>query len=441
MGDVIRPVYPAGPAAEAAARSFLTQRSLGIRSPEILRIAWQVRALTAAGEREVFDLTLGDYDPAQFAPPPSLVSGTSRHLAAGRTDYPPADGIPSLRRAIADYYERRLGLRFPDEAILVGSGARPLIYALYASTLEPGDRLVYAVPSWNNDYYAYLNGAEAAIVEATPADRFLPTLEALAPHLESARVLHLNNPLNPAGTVMAPAELGAICQAVVSENRRRAAAGARALILLYDMVYWPLVYGASEFHHPVALVPEVAPFVVSIDAVSKWMAATGLRVGWAVVPPFAQAKVKALGSHMGAWAPHAEQWAVAEVLSGDSSFEDYVVTLAAALEERLAILHAVCTELATEGYEVEALAPESGLYLSLRLDLVGAKTPDGERLKDGEAVRRYLLDQGGVGLIPFTAFGSSAGGSWYRASIGAIDCARLRAAGAALAAAVRGLSV
>jgi aspartate aminotransferase len=440
MDDVIRPVYPAGLEAEAAAERFLTQRSLGIESPEILRIAWQVRELQATGEREVFDLTLGDYDPAQFAPPPGLVSALARHLAAGRTNYPPADGIPGLRRAITDYYERRLGLRFPDEAILVGSGARPLIYAVYASTLEPGDRLVYAVPSWNNDYYAYLNGAEAVILEAGAEDRFLPTLEVLSPHLAGARVLHLNSPLNPAGTVMAAGELAAICQAVVIENLRRSAVGARALILLYDMVYWPLVYGAGEFVHPVSLVPEVAPYVVSIDAVSKWMAATGLRVGWAVVPPFAQAKVKALGSHMGAWAPHAEQWAVADVLSGDPSFEVYLATLAGGLEERLGVLHRACAELASEGYDVESLAPESGLYLSLRLDLVGAKTPGGERLNDSEEVRRYLLRQGGVGLIPFSAFGSSPGGSWYRAAVGALDGTRLRAAGASLSAAVRALS-
>lgn len=436
MGEAIRPEYPVDAAAESAARSFLARRSLGIRSPEILRIAAEVRELRDDG-REIFDLTVGDFDPAQFAPPASLVGGIARQLEAGRTNYPPAQGVATLRRAIADYYDRRLGIRFPDEAILVGSGARPLIFSFYASTLEPGDSLVYGVPSWNNDYYGYLNGATPVELEGRPEAGFLPTLADVGPHLRSARILHLNNPLNPAGTVMAAADLEALCSAVVAENRRRSAVGARALILLYDMVYWPLVYGASEFHHPVRLVPEIAPWVVTIDAASKWMAATGLRVGWAVVPPHVLPKVKALGSHMGAWAPHAEQHAVAEVLAGDPSFDDYLMALRRGLEERLSAVYEGCCELRRRGHPVDAVRPQGALYLSVRLDLEGATAPDGTLLADAEAVRQYLLRQGGIGLIPFRAFGARSPDGWYRASIAGLTVERLEQAMAALGKAVQ----
>jgi aspartate aminotransferase len=439
MSAPVRPQYPVAGDAEAAARRFLARRSQGIQSPEILRIAWEVRRLREAGH-EIFDLTLGDFDPSQFAPPPSLVEGVARHLAAGRTNYPPAAGVAPLRRAVAEHYERRLGIRFPDDSILVGSGARPLIYSFYASTLEPGDPLVYAVPSWNNDYYAYLNGATPVAIEGRPEAGFLPTLDDVAPHLSTARVLHLNNPLNPAGTVMASEELTAICEAVVAENRRREALGARALLLLSDAVYWPLVHGSRRFHHPVGLVPEIAPFVVSIDAASKWMAATGLRVGWAVVPPHVLPKVKALGSHMGAWAPHAEQHAVAEVLAGDPTLDAYVTRLQRGLEDRLRVVYEGCRALQSEGHGVEAVEPQGALYLSIRLDLEGGRAPDGTLLEDAEAVRSYLLRHAGVGLIPFAAFGSRSHHGWYRASIAGLTVDRAGEAMAALGDAVRSVT-
>jgi aspartate aminotransferase len=435
MSDTTQPRYPEGDDARAEAERFLTARSRGIRSPDILRIAWEVRELQAAG-REIFDLTLGDFDPRQFPPPASLVAGIGRALAEGRTNYPPAEGIAPLRKALATYYERRLGIHFSPEAILVGSGARPLIHAVYASTLEPGDTLVYAAPSWNNEHYAHLRGAREVVLEGRREAAFLPTLDDIAPHLGAARVLHLNNPLNPTGTVMERQCLTEICEAVVAENRRRREAGARALILLYDMVYWPLVYGDSEFHHPVRLVPEIAPWVVSIDAASKWMAATGLRVGWAVVPPHVVPKVKALGSHMGAWAPHPEQHAVAAVLTDDPALDDYLAALRNGLEERLRVVYEACRELRRQGHDVDAVPPQGALYLSVRFDLEGGRTPDGDTLEDAEAARRYLLRRG-VGLIPFSAFGSTSQRGWYRASVAALTVERLEQAMAALGDAVR----
>ncbi len=413
------PEYPRGAEAQAAARAFLADHSLGIDTPAILRIAWEVRNLAASGA-DVFDLTLGDFDSARFPPPAALVEGVGRHLAAGRTNYPPADGIPALRRAIASFYQRRLGVGFPEESILVGAGARPLLYSFYGSTLAAGDLLVYSAPSWNNEYYAYLNRARTAVLDGRPEADFLPTLADVEPHLAEARVLHLNSPLNPTGTVMAPAELAAICEAVVAENRRRASAGGKALILLFDMVYWLLAYGGREFRHPVGLVPEIAPYLVTVDAVSKWMAATGLRVGWAVVPPHAQPKIKALGSHMGAWAPHAEQHAVAEVLDDDERFDEYLAALRGGLETRLMTVWRAIDALRGEGFDVEAIRPQGAFYLSVRLDLVGRRTPGGKVLEDSEQVREYLLRNGRVGLIPFSAFGSRAEG-WYRVSVAGLD--------------------
>src|SRR6478609_312376 len=127
---------------------------------EILRIAAEIRALKAKGAA-ICNLTVGDFDPAQFPVPASLLEGVRAALAAGHTNYPPSDGVLALREAVARYYERSLGLTYPVESVLITGGARPLLYGSYRTVLDPGDAVIYPVPSWNNNHYAYLCGARA----------------------------------------------------------------------------------------------------------------------------------------------------------------------------------------------------------------------------------------------------------------------------------------
>ena len=109
----------------------------------------------------------------------------------------------------------------------------------------------------------------------------------------------MNSPLNPTGTVIDKEVLRGIAQAIVDENTRRG--DARPCMLMWDAVYWQLTKDEHPFYSPVQLVPEIAPYVVHIDAISKNFSATGLRVGWAVLPPYLQTKMAVIG-HMGAWA-------------------------------------------------------------------------------------------------------------------------------------------
>ena len=187
---------------------------------EILRIAGEVRALAEKGQ-PVLNLTVGDFSPKQFRIPRELEQGIARALAAGQTNYPPSDGVPELKRAVTDFYREALALDYPQDGILVAGGARPLIYALFRAVLDPGDKVVYPVPSWNNNHYCHLAAARDVAVETTAANGFQPTAGELAPHLADARLLALNSPLNPAGTGFSRDQLQAIAQLVVDENRRR----------------------------------------------------------------------------------------------------------------------------------------------------------------------------------------------------------------------------
>src|SRR3569623_515865 len=207
----------------------------GVTGSQILKIAAEIRAMKAKGAA-ICNLTVGDFDSAQFQVPPSLLTGVRDALANGETNYPPSDGMLNLREAVTRFYARKLGLSYPVESVLITGGARPLLYGTFMTLVDPGDVGLYSVPSWNNDHYAYLSGARAIELPVTAAANFFPTVADLRPHLGVARLLLLNSPLNPTGTAIAPAQLRAICEAVVEANQRRARAGARPLWLCYAQV-------------------------------------------------------------------------------------------------------------------------------------------------------------------------------------------------------------
>jgi aspartate aminotransferase len=384
---------------------------------EILRIAGEVRALKAAGQ-VVCDLTVGDFSPKEFHIPEALRQGIVRALEAGQTNYPPSDGVPELRRAVQRLYEEQLGLAYPLESVIIAGGARPVIYSFFRAVLDPGDVVVFPVPSWNNNHYAHLCGARGVAVETRPENGFQPTVEELRPHLRGARLLSLNSPLNPAGTGFKAETLREISQMVVDENARRGPSE-RPLYLLYDHIYW---YLASEAHvTPVGLVPEVAPYVLFVDGISKGLAATGLRVGWGIGAPQVMGRFKDLLGHVGAWAPRPEQVATAELLADPSRLESLTRDVREGLNARLGALYRGLMELRAEGLPVDALPPAGALYLSARFDLV-------EKLGSNRAIRQLLLEKAGFAVVHFGAFGMTRDTGWFRLSVGAASVAEIEAA-------------
>lgn len=430
---------PSGADAAAARELALTDLANGMQGSRILAIASEVRASVARGET-ICDLTVGDFSPAQFGVPPELQQRIAEEISAGNTNYPPADGLPELRQAICDLYERELGVTFSKDAVCVGSGARPPIYSAFNLVLEPGDEVIYPLPSWNVEYYVYLFRARGVPLVTRPEDGFHPTAEGLAPHLGTARLLLINSPLNPTGTCISEEALRGICEAVVAENRRREAAGRRPLMVIFDQVYWLLTYGDAQHHHPLSVCPEMAPYTFYVDAISKWLGGTGLRLGWGVVPPYLQPAFKALVGHMGAWAPRPVQAATTWYLGQQDLMGPWLQDFKAGLQARLDCLYSAFTTLAAEGHPVEAIAPQGAIYATLRLDLVGRTAPDGAVFQTNEDIRRYLLQEAGVALVPFRAFGMAGETGWFRASVGAVGLEELQAAMGRLGAAVKRVS-
>lgn len=410
----------------------ITDRSLsklaqGLVGSEVLKVAGEVRALKRSG-RSVTDLTVGDFSPAEFRIPAGLEALIAEKLANGQTNYPPSDGTLELRESVVELFRRELQLDYPIESTLIAGGSRPIIYAAYAATVDRGDKVIYPTPSWNNNHYTYLSGAVPVELVVHEDTNFMPTADMIRPHVRDARLIAVCTPLNPTGTVMARSEVEKIATLVVEENERRAAAGERALFLLWDQVYWMLTFGDNRHWAPPQVVPESAAYTIFVDGISKAFAATGLRVGWTVAPPAVTARMRDIIGHMGAWAPKAEQLAVAEFLKRPDEIREFHDRMIRELRLRLSVLYDGLMSMRADGLPVNAIAPQGAIYLSAQFDLVG-------RFGSNEAIRKFLLDQAGFAVVPFQAFGLKEEDGWFRLSAGAVsvkDCedglARVRAA-------------
>jgi aspartate aminotransferase len=405
--------------------SRLSALSTDLRGSSIMQIAGEVNAMIASG-KSVANLTVGDFDPRQFRIPRALEDAIVDALRAGESNYPAPAGIASLREAVRDFYKERGGLDFSVDNIVMCTGTRPAIYALYRALVDEGDRVVYGVPSWNNYYYVQMVGAEGIQVPCDATTNFLPTAAMLRPHIRGARLLALNSPLNPTGTLFDAETLGEICDMVLEENARRGPSE-RPLFVMYDQVYWMLTFGGAKHVNPIALRPEMAKYTVLVDGISKNFAATGLRVGWAVAPTDVMRAMNDVIGHIGAWAPRAEQVATARVLADRAVVDAYMKTMCNEAASRLTALYEGISSLKADGLPVDAVKPEAAIYLTARFALHGMRTEDGRELRTDDDVRRYLLEAAGLGAIQFVVFGAQGDSGWFRLSIGVISVEQINA--------------
>jgi aspartate aminotransferase len=187
---------------------------------------------------------------------------------------------------------------------------------------------------------------------------------------------------------------------------------------MYDQMYWHLTFGEIKHYNPVSLRPAMRDYTIFIDAISKVFAATGVRVGWSMGPQKVIAKMKSILGHVGAWAPMAEQKAVAAFLGQRESIDQYLTHFKKGIEERLNGIYEGFMLLKKEGLPVDVIAPEAAIYLTIKIDLKGKTTPGGKTLETQSDVTAYILNEAKLAIVPFYAFGTSRSNPWYRLSVG-----------------------
>jgi len=394
----------------------LSKMAETLQGSEIIKLAGEKNEKISKGEK-IFNFTIGDFDPYIFPIPSELKEEIIKAYQDNQTNYPAANGIKKLRESVALFIENYQGLKYDSEDFLIAGGARPLIYAAYQTILDKDEKVIFPVPSWNNNHYTHLSHAEKVMIEALPENNFMPIADDIRKHLKSATLLSLCSPLNPTGTTFSKEGLLEICKLVLEENQSRPK-GAKPLYLMYDQIYWALTYGKTVHYDPVSLVPELRPYTIFIDGLSKAFAATGVRVGWAFGPSDIIDKMKSILGHVGAWAPKAEQVATGNYLSNQSNAFSFIENLKEALSERLFKFYKGFVQLKEEGFPIDVIEPQAALYLTVKIDLIGLTTPNGVLINSTEKATEYLLDSAGVAIVPFYAFGAPRESTWYRLSVG-----------------------
>lgn len=397
----------------ASKLSHLAETLIG---SEIVSLGAVIKEKIKQGNK-IYNFTIGDFDSSVFSIPKELENEIIDAYKNNNTTYPPAEGILELRDAVASFIKERENLDYTASEILIAAGGRPLIYTAFRAIVDKGDKVIYPVPSWNNNHYVHFNDAEHVVVECKLENNFMPTAAAIKPHIKGAALIAVCSPLNPTGTTFTKKELEEICELIVEENESRCT-DEKKLYLLYDQIYWTLTFGDTQHFNPVGLNPKMKKYTIFIDGISKAFAATGVRVGWSMGPAHLINKMKAINSHVGAWAPMAEQKAVSKYLQQTKNINTWFTNFKAAIEERLRLIYEGFQQLKKEGFTVDAVAPQAAIYLTIQINLTGKKTEAGKVLQNQSDVTEYILNEGKIAIVPFNCFGADKNSNWYRLSVG-----------------------
>ena len=380
---------------------------------EIIKISQQIKEISKT--KKVLNLTIGDFDSTINPIPEKLKDYIIESYNENMTNYPLSPGQLNLRQSVSEYLKKRQGVDYSEDQILIGAGVRPLIYTVYKSTTNPGDEVIYPVPSWNNNHYSFLHGAVKREIECKPENSFFPTVKDIDVTInDKTSLICICSPQNPTGRVIDPETLKGICDLIVNENRiRENQVGSRPLYLFFDQIYSDLSIDGS-FVHPLLLCPEIKPYLICVDGISKSLCATGIRVGWVFGPKDIISKMTEVFSHIGAWAPKPEQNAVAKYLNDYEEMTNFVSMKTKQYSEISTKICNKIDELKQKGFRIDCQRPEGGIYISIYL---------GESLSfpNMESYTKFLIDRCGVGLVPFEYFGSKGNKGWFRMSIGGVN--------------------
>ncbi|MCT4354701.1 pyridoxal phosphate-dependent aminotransferase [Streptomyces sp. Je 1-79] len=322
--------------------------------------------------------------------PEEIREAAVRALRDGRgNQYPPGPGVPELRTAVAEHQLKRYGLTYdPDTEVLVTVGATEAIAAALLALVEPGDEVIALEPYYDS-YAACIAMAGGTRVPVTlrPHEvprggasdgRFRLDLDELrAAVTDRTRLILLNTPHNPTGTVLTCAELTAIAELAVE----------RDLLVVTDEVYEHLVFDGVE-HLPIASLPGMRERTVTIGSAGKTFSFTGWKVGWITASPELVAAVRSAKQFLTYVASGPFQYAVAEALRLPDTFFD---TLRADMTAKRDLL---CDGLTRAGFEVYRPAGTYFVTTDIR--------PLGET--DGFAFCRSLPERAGVVAIPNAVF-------------------------------------
>lgn len=364
----------------------LAERSKLIAPSATLAMGAAAKKLKSQGIA-VMDFALGEPD---FNTPLNIQEAAIKAMRSGQTHYTPPAGIPELRDAIAAQYTGR-GLPTKAAQVIVSNGAKHSIHNALMAVTGPGDEVIIPAPYWVS--YAdlvRLTGATPVIVNCPESQGFKMTADQFrAAVTPRSKLLMINSPSNPTGSVYSKAEMEALADAILETN----------VGVLSDEIYEALTYGDVQSHIFATIRPALADRTITISGVSKSYAMTGWRIGWAVAPESVSKFMGDLQSQETSNPCSVSQYAALEAIVGPQ--DDVKLMLEAFTKRRAFVMERV-----TKLPDVTCVPPDGAFYAYMNVSKHFGRTLGGKLISNSTDFCMVALEAAHVALVMGSAFGS-----------------------------------
>ena len=363
----------------------VANRAASIRPSPTLAVTAKAAELRAAG-RDIIALSAGEPD---FDTPGHIKYAAIKAIHDGKTKYTAAGGLPELKQAVIDKFQRENALTYKPEQVLVSCGAKHSIYNLMQALLNPGEEVIIPAPYWvSYPDMAKLAGAEPVVIKTVLENRFKITRKQLHGAItDKSRLFMINSPSNPTGVSYSETELAEIA-GLLTEHPE--------IIILTDDIYEHILWGQSEFKNIVNVCPELYDRTVVVNGVSKAYSMTGWRIGYLAGPWSLVKAAQKIQSQSTSNPSSISQYAAIAALNGDQT---YINESMAIFKQRHDFVHAGLNSI--DG--VECTASDGTFYSFPNMQGVIDKL-DG--INNDIELGEYLLEQAEVALVPGSAFGA-----------------------------------
>ena len=366
-------------------KQLLAQRVQTLTPSTTLAITAKAKELKDQGI-DVIGLGAGEPD---FNTPQNIIDAAVDSMNKGYTKYTPSGGLPVLKKAIIDKLQRDNELTYSPKEVMVGVGAKHVLYTLFQVILNEGDEVIIPIPYWvSYPEQVKLAGGVPVYVEGTASQNYKINAEQLRKAItEKTKAVIINSPSNPSGMIYSKEELAQLAE-VAEEND---------LLIISDEIYEKLVYNGTKHTSIAQLSPAIKARTIVVNGVAKSHSMTGWRIGYAAGDADIIKAMTDLASHSTSNATTTAQYATVEAYNGP---QDAVEEMRQAFESRLDVIYPKLA--AIPGFKV--LKPQGAFYLLP--DVSEAATKCGYESVD--AFAEALLTEANVAVIPGSGFGAPA---------------------------------
>lgn len=364
-------------------KNSLADRVKTLTPSTTLAITAKAKELKASGV-DVIGLGAGEPD---YNTPENILKAATRSMEAGHTKYTPAGGLPELKKAIISKLERDQQLTYKPSEIMVGVGAKHVLYTLFQVILNPTDEVIIPIPYWvSYPEQVKLAGGTPVFIEGTKEQEYKVTAEQIRSAItEKTRAIIINSPSNPTGMIYTEEELSQIAEVCEEED----------IWIISDEIYEKLVYDGIKHVSVAQLSNDAKNRTFIINGVSKSHSMTGWRIGYIAGDETVVKAMTDLASHSTSNPVTTSQYAAIEAYNGP---QDAVEEMRLAFESRLQQIFPKVS--AIPGFNV--LKPQGAFYLLPEVKEAAAKTG----YQSVDAFAQALLEEANVAVIPGSGFGS-----------------------------------